>query len=191
MLRRRTGNGSSLDATGTPPGSPPDRWWVLHVSGELDVATAPDLDARMGRAVALRHGDGLVLDLSAVTFVDCAGLRPVLRGRNRLGRRLCLRAVPARVLRLLLLAEVAGSVRILPGERLWPAEADPGRCGIIFDDLFDHRPARPVLRLPRQDLSVLTQAAATSVGRHPSDPAGGPAGERAPDSQASKRPHLA
>jgi anti-sigma B factor antagonist len=150
-----------LDATGTPSGSPPDRWWALYVSGELDLATGPGLDARMGRAVAQRHGDGLVLDLSTVTFVDCAGLRPVLRVRNRLGRRLCLRAVPAQMLRLLLLAELAGSLRMLPGEQPWPAEADPGRCGIILDDLFDHRPARPVVRLTRPDVSVLPSAAAT------------------------------
>ena len=161
---RRTGNGFSLDATGTQPGSPPDRWWALHVSGELDLATGPGLDARMGCAVAQRHGDGLVLDLSTVTFVDCAGPRPVLRGRNRLGQRLCLRAVPAQMLRLLLLAELAGNLRILPGEHLWPAEADPGRCGIILDDLFDHRPARPVVRLPRTDVSLLTSAATTPVG---------------------------
>jgi hypothetical protein len=92
--------------------------------------------------------------------MDCAGLRPVLRGRNRLGHRLCLRAVPARVLRLLILAEVAGSLRILPGEQSWPAEADLGRCGTVLDDLFDHRPARPATPLPRQDLSTLTSAAA-------------------------------
>jgi len=150
-----------MDATGTRSGSPPDRWWALYVSGELDLATGPGLDARMGRAVAQRHEDGLVLDLSTVTFVDCAGLRPVLRGRNRLGRRLCLRAVPDRVLRLLLLAELASSLRVLPEEHLWPAEADPGRCRIVFDDLFDHRPARPVVHLPRQGMSVLPSAAAT------------------------------
>ena len=130
------------------------------MSGELDLATGPGLDALIGRAMAQRHGDGLVLDLSGVTFMDCAGLRPVLRGRDRLGHRLCLRAVPARVLRLLILADVAGSLRILPGEQSWPAEADPGRCGISLGDLFDHRPARPAGPLSRQDRSTLTSAAA-------------------------------
>ena len=130
------------------------------MSGELDLATGPGLDARIGRAMAQRHKDGLVLDLSGVTFMDCAGLQPILRGRNRLGHRLCLRAVPARVLRLLILADVVGSLRILPGEQSWPAEADPGRCGIILDDLFDHRPARPAGQLPGQDAVTLTAAVA-------------------------------
>ena len=110
--------------------------------------------------MAQRHGDGLVLDLSGVTFMDCAGLQPILRARNRLGHRLCLRAVPARVLRLLLLAGVAGRMRILPGEPPRTAGTDPGRCRIILDDLFDHRPARPAGALPGQDLSSLTSAAA-------------------------------
>jgi len=149
-----------MHTTGTLLCSPPGRWWVLYVSGELDLTTGPGLDARIGRAMAQRHEDGLVLDLSGVTFMDCAGQQPILRGRNRLGHRLYLRAVPARVLRLLILADVAGSLRILPGEQSWPAEAGPGRCGIILDDLFDHRPARPAGRLPGQDPSTLTSATA-------------------------------
>ena len=130
------------------------------MSGELDLLTGPGLHARIGRAMAQRHGDGLVLDLSGVTFMDCVGLQPILRGRNRLGHRLYLRAVPARVLRLFILADVADSLRILPGEQSWPDEAGPGRCGIILDDLFDHRPARPAGRLPGQDPSTLTSATA-------------------------------
>jgi len=149
-----------MHTTGTLPCSPPNRWWVLFVSDELDLVTGPGLDARIGRAMAPRHGDGLILDLSGVTFIDCAGLRPILRGRNRLGHRLCLRAVPEPVLRLLLLADVAGSLRILPTEHLWPAEADPERCRTVLDDLLDHRPPGHTGPLPRPDLEALTSAAA-------------------------------
>jgi anti-anti-sigma factor len=126
------------------PGPAPVRWWALHISGELDLATAPALQARLGRAITHHREAGFVLDLAAVTFVDCAGLRPVLRARNRLGHRLYLRNVPARVLRLLELADVATSLHILPPGRSWPPGARPEQQGIVLEDPFDHRPARPL-----------------------------------------------
>jgi anti-anti-sigma factor len=133
----------------TPPPIPLplERWWALHVSGDLDLVSGPDLDARLGRAMALHHGDGLVLNLSGVPFMDCAGLGPVLRARNRLAERFCLSTLRPRVLRLLDLAGVRESLRILPDGGLWPAEADPQHCHVVLDDLFDHRPARPAVHL--------------------------------------------
>lgn len=130
-----------------PIAMPPQRWWALHVSGDLDLVTGPDLDARLGRAMALHHGDGLVLNLSGVPFMDCAGLGPVLRARNRLAERFCLSALRPRVLRLLDLTGVKETLRILPDGGLWPTEADPQRCRVVLDDLFDHRPAQPPVRL--------------------------------------------
>jgi anti-sigma B factor antagonist len=130
-----------------PLALPPHHWWALHVSGDLDLVTGPSLDARLGRAVTLHHDDGLVLSLTGVPFMDCAGLGPLLRARNRLGRRFCLRGLQPRVLRLLEVAGVAASLRILPATDLWPTEADPQRCHVVLDDLLDHRPARPVVRL--------------------------------------------
>jgi hypothetical protein len=97
--------------------------------------------------VALHHGDGFVLNLSEVPFMDCAGLGPVLRVRNRLGPAFCLRGVQPRVRRLLDLAGVTSSLRILPAADAWPSEADPRHCHVVLDDLFDHRPAQPVVRL--------------------------------------------
>ena len=137
-----------MDRTDLPaPCSLPARWWALHVGDDLDLATASGLDARIGRAMARRRDDGLVLDLAAVTFMDCSGLRPLLRARNRLQHRFCLRRVPPRVLRFLTLADLAASLRILPEQQLWPPEAEPRRCRTSLEDLFDHRPARPVGRL--------------------------------------------
>jgi len=48
------------------------------VSGELDLATAPRLDAALTRA--LTDADDLVLDLSNVTFIDSTGLSAILAG---------------------------------------------------------------------------------------------------------------
>jgi stage II sporulation protein AA (anti-sigma F factor antagonist) len=48
---------------------------VVRPAGELDLATAPDLERVLGDLLG-RHW-AVVLDLSEVTFADCAGLRPV------------------------------------------------------------------------------------------------------------------
>ncbi|GII04475.1 STAS domain-containing protein [Planobispora takensis] len=49
----------------------PDGTAVLAVTGEIDMSNAPDLEAAVTRSV----GDGvLVVDLSAVDYLDSAGL---------------------------------------------------------------------------------------------------------------------
>jgi len=47
---------------------------VITVSGEIDVATAGDLLLRL-RTLACPADGPILLDLSLVTFMDCAGLR--------------------------------------------------------------------------------------------------------------------
>lgn len=46
------------------------------VSGELDLATAPTLDAAVRRAMAIARD--VVLDLSAVRFIDSTGLYTII-----------------------------------------------------------------------------------------------------------------
>jgi anti-anti-sigma factor len=51
---------------------------LVRPSGELDLATAPTL----GRALTLllrEEHRAVVMDLSLLTFSDCAGLRPIRR----------------------------------------------------------------------------------------------------------------
>ena len=78
---------------------------VVRVAGELDLVTARPLEQVL--AEALRTGNGwLVVDLALVTFMDCAGLRVVLRAYEasmRRGGGLRLVAVPGRVRTLLAL----------------------------------------------------------------------------------------
>lgn len=48
---------------------------VLSVKGEIDIATAPELEERLRAAT----GDGtLVVDLTEVAFIDSTGLRALL-----------------------------------------------------------------------------------------------------------------
>src|SRR5215212_590418 len=57
---------------------------VVRPSGELDVLTAPQLDRVLESVVG--HFGAVVLDMSGVRFVDCAGLTPIrraLEGQSR------------------------------------------------------------------------------------------------------------
>jgi anti-anti-sigma factor len=48
---------------------------VLHVSGELDHASAGALDDELRRAIGEREALAVVLDLGEVTIIDSTGLR--------------------------------------------------------------------------------------------------------------------
>jgi anti-anti-sigma factor len=74
---------------------------VLALVGELDLAAAPLLRARIEQAGT---GRALVIDFARVTFVDSAVLKELLRARGELaanGVRLVLAGVPMPVRRLL------------------------------------------------------------------------------------------
>jgi anti-anti-sigma factor len=51
---------------------------VLHVSGELDLDSAPTLEAAATAHLGT-FPSVLILDLSRITFIDCAGLGALLR----------------------------------------------------------------------------------------------------------------
>jgi anti-anti-sigma factor len=53
---------------------------TLLLTGELDMATAPELEQR-AQSVCSEHASQLVLDLTQLDFVDSAGLNALLRVR--------------------------------------------------------------------------------------------------------------
>jgi anti-anti-sigma factor len=80
---------------------------VVRVDGELDIASAPDLEAVLLRPRA-RH-DRVILDLGALRFMDSTGLRVLLRASAaaKEGRwELFLRDVPPNIRRLFTLSGV-------------------------------------------------------------------------------------
>ncbi len=84
---------------------------MLLVSGELDVHTGPDV-ARAALAALDQNpgGSTVTLDLSELTFLDCAGVSALLAARRRVlarGGHLNLVRVPERVRHLLTLTGVA------------------------------------------------------------------------------------
>jgi anti-sigma B factor antagonist len=55
---------------------------VVRIEGEIDFCAADRLQELLLR-VTRAHGPWLLLDLSAVTFIDCAGLRALVLARRR------------------------------------------------------------------------------------------------------------
>lgn len=68
---------------------------VVHVAGEVDLQTAPRVARSLDHAVGERP-PLLVVDLSQVGFLGCAGLSVLVAAHHRAGRRTCLRVVATR-----------------------------------------------------------------------------------------------
>jgi len=89
---------------------------ILSLSGELDMATAPDLRQAIVAAVADGATD-LVLDLSEVSFCDSVGLGIIVGGLKRArshGGDLRLRAVPERLAETLALTGLDRAITVEP-----------------------------------------------------------------------------
>ncbi len=60
----------------------PADWTVVQASGELDMSTAPDLRSNLDLQLQTGRRQ-IITDLSAVTFMDCAGLNVLINIRTR------------------------------------------------------------------------------------------------------------
>ena len=80
---------------------------VLTVGGELDIATAPELRARLSAAVDAGLSR-LVIDLRPLSFLDSVALATLLQARRRLGDDGRLAVVVAADSYVRLIFEVAG-----------------------------------------------------------------------------------
>jgi anti-anti-sigma factor len=83
------------------------RWTAVTLRGDIDLATAPDLEAACGASTG-----PLAMDMSEVRFIDSSGLRSLLRLRD-VNDPLVLVAPSAVVRRLLALTELTDSFRIV------------------------------------------------------------------------------
>jgi anti-sigma B factor antagonist len=87
---------------------------VVHVDGELDIASAPDLEAVLLRRRPARQR--VILDLRSLRFIDSTGLRALLRGQvaaKEGGWQLFLRDIPPNVRRLF---SISGVQEAIPPE---------------------------------------------------------------------------
>ena len=78
----------TLDIVDAPLGDAPG----LAVHGDIDLATAQDLDDAFADAIRV-SGGVFVVDLSGVEFLDSSGLQVLMRARALLGREDRARAV--------------------------------------------------------------------------------------------------
>ena len=85
---------------------------VLTVTGELDIATAPTLRARLTAAVDAGR-DRLVIDLSAISFLDSVALATIVHAKQRLpdGGRMALAIDPTSY--VMLVFESGGLPKVL------------------------------------------------------------------------------
>jgi len=107
---------------------------VVGVSGELDVATAPDLERLVGALIERGHTE-VVLDLADLGFLDSSGLEVVAHLSARLRRRgavLKARGLSERTRRILTLSAMGGLVEVeppdpaaLPPRSEQPTSSDP------------------------------------------------------------------
>ncbi|NRQ34525.1 STAS domain-containing protein [Nonomuraea sp. NN258] len=90
---------------------------LLQVAGELDRTSAAELERHLGQ-IHLQQEESLILDLSALSFLDSNGLRILMRTHERLeqaGRGgLHLAAVQPLVLRLLEITGVGAVLHVHP-----------------------------------------------------------------------------
>jgi len=56
---------------------------IVEARGEIDLASSEELDRAL-RDVAARSSGRVIVDLSGVTFLDTAGLRTLVRARERM-----------------------------------------------------------------------------------------------------------
>ncbi|MGJ7440384.1 STAS domain-containing protein [Aquipuribacter sp. MA13-6] len=117
---RRYGSASLVD------GAPPQV--RLSWGGDLDIASAPVLASALQVLVDLRVRT-VLLDVSAVAFMDCAGLSVLLDADARLEDGLRLVGPSSAVVRLLRLLDL--SSRLPPSEAPAPATSIPGTVAVI------------------------------------------------------------
>jgi anti-anti-sigma factor len=106
---------------------------VIAVRGEIDVAAAEDLFLEV-TALADPVGGPVLLDLSRVTFMDCAGFEAVCAVNRQLraaGGSVRITAVSPSVARLFQLVGAAGRT---PYGLAWPAAARQVRCFAAGED---------------------------------------------------------
>jgi anti-sigma B factor antagonist len=103
---------------------------VINVRGEIHVSTAPEFSVRLNEAIA--HGKtAVVLDLTAVDFIDSTGLSVLLNGLRRVTRRqgrLALAISNPTVLRLFEITRLDTTFDIVPTreDALERVAAQPG-----------------------------------------------------------------
>ncbi|MFJ9760284.1 STAS domain-containing protein [Streptomyces sp. NPDC101149] len=60
---------------------------LVRLSGELDIATSPAVKSALDFCLSLDHSHGMTLDAADLTFIDAAGLSPLVQAHTLSRRR--------------------------------------------------------------------------------------------------------
>lgn len=93
----------------------PGGWQCIAVSGEIDLATVPELETAID-SVLDSDGHPLVVDLRETSFMDSTGLKALVMANRRfdeLGRRFAIAVSGGPVSRLLDLSGVETSIKVV------------------------------------------------------------------------------
>ncbi|MEV6246645.1 STAS domain-containing protein [Streptomyces sp. NPDC051742] len=120
---------TAASGTATASGSTAEGRTVITARGELDIDTGPALRDEIAEALERNHG--VVVDLSGVEFMDCAGLGALIAALHvaeRHGHALTLRSPNRQVTRLLRLTGAHERLPVEPSSRSGAPTAG-GRTG--------------------------------------------------------------
>jgi anti-sigma B factor antagonist len=95
---------------------------IITVRGEIDMVTAPALNAELGEVVQAEEGDVLV-DLKDIAFIDSTGLHVLLNAQRRLvrqGHHLFVICEDGPVRRVIQLAKLEETLGLISSERDYP-----------------------------------------------------------------------
>jgi anti-sigma B factor antagonist len=98
---------------------------VVELHGEIDIATTSLVTAHLDAATRGRR-PSVVIDLRAVTFIDCAGLGPISRAARRARERGGLLSLVCDVPRTLHILQLTGLTPPIPLTALLPTALRPG-----------------------------------------------------------------
>lgn len=79
---------------------------LLRLRGEVDCLAADELRQALQQVTTPGRVATVLVDLDGVTFMNCAGLSPLLMAKRQLGERLQFRSLPSCVRRLLSLTHM-------------------------------------------------------------------------------------
>jgi len=122
---RRMGNSFGVDTVQHTDGP---HAWQLAVSGELDASTADQFDTAIDEVISA-DGQLIVLDLTAVTFLDSTGLRSIVRASSLLtehGGRLTVTGLSGAAQRVL---ELTGLLERLRDPAAFDPDGEPDPSG--------------------------------------------------------------
>jgi anti-sigma B factor antagonist len=98
--------------------------YILALAGELDLATAPELEAKVSQLCS-DGAKAVVLDLRGLTFMDSTGLRALLAAQELCERHGCGLSMTRGQQPVERLIEVSGLTGLLPIRELSPPNGRP------------------------------------------------------------------